>query len=110
MKKLLTFFLFLLRLCIDVKDIRYVINFDFSSNIEDYIHRIGRTGRAGTKGTSITFFTTDNSKNARDLVKILREANQEVPPELDQMVSWLLLFIERTTNLGIIGIILKWWR
>lgn len=70
----------------DVKDIGYVINYDFSSNVEDYIHRIGRTGRAGTKGTSITFFTTENAKNSRDLIKILREAKQDVPTELDEMV------------------------
>ena len=31
---------------IDVKDIRYVINFDFPKTLEDYVHRIGRTGRA----------------------------------------------------------------
>jgi ATP-dependent RNA helicase DDX5/DBP2 len=42
---------------LDVKDIRYVINYDFPNNIEDYIHRIGRTGRAGAKGKSYTFFT-----------------------------------------------------
>ncbi|EIM21267.1 p68 RNA helicase [Wallemia mellicola CBS 633.66] len=73
---------------LDVKDIGYVINYDFSSNVEDYIHRIGRTGRAGTKGTSITFFTTENAKSSRDLVKILREANQNVPPELEEMASF----------------------
>jgi superfamily II DNA/RNA helicase len=33
---------------LDVRDITFVINYDFPSNIEDYIHRIGRTGRAGT--------------------------------------------------------------
>ena len=32
---------------IDVKDIKFVINYDMSNNIEDYVHRIGRTGRAG---------------------------------------------------------------
>ena len=35
---------------LDVKDIRYVINYDMPNQIEDYIHRIGRTGRAGTHG------------------------------------------------------------
>lgn len=30
---------------LDVKDIKLVINYDFPTNIEDYIHRIGRTGR-----------------------------------------------------------------
>lgn len=72
----------------DVKDISYVINFDFPTNTEDYIHQIGRTGRAGSKGTAITFFTTADTKNARELVSILREAKQDVPPELDEMVVY----------------------
>merc|ERR1719230_1235026 len=32
---------------LDVKDIKYVINYDLPNAIEDYIHRVGRTGRAG---------------------------------------------------------------
>mmetsp|Transcript_43579 Transcript_43579/g.113498 ORF Transcript_43579/g.113498 Transcript_43579/m.113498 type:complete len:83 (+) Transcript_43579:2-250(+) len=32
---------------LDVKEVRAVINYDFPSCIENYIHRIGRTGRAG---------------------------------------------------------------
>lgn len=55
-------------------------------NVEDYIHQIGRTGRAGAKGTAITFFTSENGKSARELVKILREANQDVPAELEGMI------------------------
>ncbi|KAK4409934.1 ATP-dependent RNA helicase-like protein DB10 [Sesamum angolense] len=31
---------------LDIKDIRVVINYDFPTGIEDYVHRIGRTGRA----------------------------------------------------------------
>ena len=65
-----------------------MINYDFPTNTEDYIHQIGRTGRAGRKGTAITFFTSENSKSARELVGILREANQEIPPELDEMVRY----------------------
>jgi ATP-dependent RNA helicase DDX5/DBP2 len=68
---------------LDVKDVRVVVNFDMPNNIEDYVHRIGRTGRAGAKGTSISFFTDKNGKMARELVTILREANQEVPPGLN---------------------------
>lgn len=63
----------------------YVINYDFSNNCEDYIHRIGRTGRAGRKGTSYTYFTTENSKQARELVGILRESKSEVPRELEEV-------------------------
>ena len=65
---------------LDVKEINFVVNFDLPKNIEDYVHRIGRTGRAGKYGTSISFFSpSEDSKLARDLIKILLEANQEVP-------------------------------
>ncbi|KAK7206124.1 ATP-dependent RNA helicase DBP2 [Myxozyma melibiosi] len=70
---------------IDVKDIKYVINYDYPNNSEDYVHRIGRTGRAGTTGTAITLFTNDNSKQARDLLTILYEAKQYVDPKLEEM-------------------------
>ena len=37
------------------------------------------------KGTSYTYFTTDNAKQARELIGILREANATVPPQLEEM-------------------------
>ena len=77
---------------IDVKDIKLVINFDMPKNIEDYIHRIGRTGRKTLKGyaegKAITFFSAaKNAKLGGELVRILREANQKVPPRLEQF-AW----------------------
>lgn len=72
---------------LDVSDIKFVINFDFPSNTEDYIHRIGRTARAKNTGTSYTFFTKSNAKQAKDLVEILREAKQEVSPRLYEMMD-----------------------
>jgi len=68
-----------------VDDVGFVINFDMPSQIEDYVHRIGRTGRAGNTGTSYSFFTHDNGKLAAELVKILQEAKQEVNPQLLQL-------------------------
>ncbi|SGY84117.1 BQ5605_C009g05677 [Microbotryum silenes-dioicae] len=70
---------------VHVKDIGYVINYDMPNGIEDYIHRIGRTGRAGAKGTAYSYITPDQGKLARDLMKILSDAKQVVPPELQQM-------------------------
>ena len=69
---------------LDVKGITYVINYDMPGNIEDYVHRIGRTGRAGTTGTAVSFFSEGNSKLGGDLCKIMREANQTIPPELQR--------------------------
>ncbi|CAH8355259.1 unnamed protein product [Eruca vesicaria subsp. sativa] len=71
---------------LDVKDIKCVVNYDFPTSLEDYIHRIGRTGRAGAKGMAMTFFTHDNAKFARELIKILQEAGQIVPPTLSALV------------------------
>lgn len=68
---------------LDVDGIKYVINFDFPQSSEDYIHRIGRTGRKHSTGTSYAFFTRKNAKCARALIEILREANQNVNPELE---------------------------
>ena len=37
------------------------------------------------EGTAYTFFTPDNARLARELITILREANSDVPPELEEM-------------------------
>ena len=72
-------------------DIKFVINYDYPNNSEDYVHRIGRTGRRDKKvggkltssqqssifqGTAYTFFTPQNAPKARDLIKVLEEAQQ----------------------------------
>ena len=93
---------------LDIDDIKFVINFDYPNNSEDYIHRIGRTGRKGNSGTSYTFFTSRNSNKAQastmhtctvsvqlsevsttvsqlimqDLVNVLKEAKQTVSEKL----------------------------
>lgn len=68
-----------------MKDVKYVINYDFPGSLEDYVHRIGRTGRAGAKGTAYTFFTAANARFAKELISILEEAGQKVSPELATM-------------------------
>ena len=40
---------------LDVQRISHVINYDIPSDVEAYIHRIGRTGRAGRSGDAILF-------------------------------------------------------
>ncbi|XP_020593261.1 ATP-dependent RNA helicase-like protein DB10 isoform X2 [Phalaenopsis equestris] len=72
---------------LDIKDIRVVINYDFPTGVEDYVHRIGRTGRAGATGVSYTFFSDNDSKYALELVKVLEGADQRVPPELRDMAA-----------------------
>ena len=71
----------------DVSDIKYVINYDYPNNSEDYVHRIGRTGRSDKSGVSYTLFTPQNGPKARDLIKVLDEAKQTVPEQLRQLAS-----------------------
>jgi superfamily II DNA/RNA helicase len=39
---------------IDIKGLKYVINYELPFNAEDYIHRIGRTARAGNSGIAVS--------------------------------------------------------
>jgi len=70
---------------LDIDDIKLVVNYDFPPQMEDYIHRIGRTGRAGNKGTAVSFFTPQDAKRATELMKILQDADQVIPQELERL-------------------------
>ncbi|XP_059054092.1 ATP-dependent RNA helicase p62-like [Achroia grisella] len=70
---------------LDVDGITHVINYDFPNTTEDYIHRIGRTGRQQNKGVAHTMLTNDDARQARNLIAILKEANQNIPVELEDL-------------------------
>ncbi len=40
---------------LDIPAVSHVVNYDMPSNLEEYVHRIGRTARMGRHGTAITF-------------------------------------------------------
>uniref|UniRef100_A0A8C5BH37 RNA helicase n=1 Tax=Gadus morhua TaxID=8049 RepID=A0A8C5BH37_GADMO len=70
---------------LDISNVKHVINFDLPSDIEEYVHRIGRTGRVGNLGLATSFFNDKNSNITKDLLDILVEAKQEVPSWLDSL-------------------------
>ncbi|XP_076247448.1 ATP-dependent RNA helicase bel [Calliopsis andreniformis] len=72
---------------LDIPHVKHVINFDLPGDVEEYVHRIGRTGRMGNLGLATSFFNNRNHNLVRDLVSLLVEANQELPPWLDEMFS-----------------------
>ena len=39
---------------LDIPNVRHVVNFDMPTDIEEYVHRIGRTGRVGHTGNVTT--------------------------------------------------------
>ncbi|XP_051259232.1 DEAD-box helicase 3 X-linked a isoform X5 [Dicentrarchus labrax] len=70
---------------LDISNVKHVINFDLPSDIEEYVHRIGRTGRVGNLGLATSFFNDKNSNITKDLLDILVEAHQEVPSWLESL-------------------------
>merc|ERR1712232_644230 len=75
---------------LDIKNVRFVCNYDVPKTLEDYIHRIGRTGRAGATGTAVTFFpadayTPDVIRMARGISKAMRDVGQSPPDGLLQI-------------------------
>jgi len=69
---------------LDIKDINHVVNFELPAGIDSYVHRIGRTGRAGNVGRATSYYNDNYRGLARDLVKVLAEAHQVVPPWLQE--------------------------
>ena len=57
---------------------KHVINFDLPSDIDEYVHRIGRTGRMGNLGLATSFFNEKNRNLTKDLVELVVESNQVI--------------------------------
>jgi len=69
-----------------IPKVMYVINYDLPTDVDVYVHRIGRTGRAGKKGFAISFFNEKNKPVAADLLKLFKQSNQETPEWFEKMV------------------------
>jgi ATP-dependent RNA helicase DeaD len=57
---------------IDVDDVDAIFNYDFPSENEYYIHRIGRTGRAKKNGVAYTFISGDEMPRLRDMARRIK--------------------------------------
>jgi ATP-dependent RNA helicase DDX5/DBP2 len=71
----------------DIEDVKFMINFDYPSSSEDYVHCIGRTGHSQQTGTAYAFFTPPNMKHANNFISVLWEANQIVNPKLREIAK-----------------------
>lgn len=70
---------------LDIPNVKHVINFDLPSDVEEYVHRIGRTGRVGNLGLATSFFNDKNRNMAVDLVELITETNQDLPEWLSNI-------------------------
>ncbi|KAH8307775.1 hypothetical protein KR044_013348 [Drosophila immigrans] len=72
---------------LDIPHVTHVINFDLPTDVEEYVHRIGRTGRMGNLGVATSFFNEKNRNICSDLLELLIETKQEIPGFLEEMLS-----------------------
>ena len=70
---------------LDIPNVTQVINFDMPTNIDDYVHRIGRTGRVGNLGQALSMFNEKNRNIGSDLANLLLENEQSCPTWLQTM-------------------------
>lgn len=54
-----------------ISGLPYVVNYDFPSRLEQYIHRAGRTGRLAANGHCFSFFTRNLAPLAQPLLDLL---------------------------------------
>ena len=64
---------------LDVQRISHVINYDFPTDSEGYVHRIGRTGRAGRSGHAILFI----HPRGRHLLRRIEHATRQTIDPMD---------------------------
>jgi len=76
---------------IHINNVEYVINYDFPSSLEQYVHRCGRAGRNSMASslttvkksvTVYTFFHRNLSPMAKDVVQLLQSCDAWVDPNL----------------------------
>jgi len=66
---------------IDTTNVSHVINYDFPTNVSDYIHRVGRVGRVGSKDPSgrVTSLVSGHlSVEVAKAIELAVRANKEV--------------------------------
>jgi len=71
---------------IDVQQVSLVINFDLPSNMENYLHRIGRSGRFGRKGVAINFVTNNDVRSMKDIEKFYHTQIEEMPMDIADLI------------------------
>lgn len=88
---------------IHVNNVEYIINYDFPTSLEQYVHRCGRSGRnkvtneakgncketrdrANMKATVYSFFHRELGAMAKDVVELLRSCNSFMDPNLLSLI------------------------
>ena len=87
-----------------VKNLSYVVNYDFPSNLETYVHRVGRTGRVDAQGHAFSFFTRSLAPLASPMIKLLESHNQDIDPNLVKLAESYAIIQEKMKQQGSEGL------
>jgi translation initiation factor 4A len=71
---------------IDVQHVSIVINYDLPTNLENYLHRIGRSGRYGRKGLAINFVRNEDIQLLKDIERYYDTQIEELPRDIDSLL------------------------
>ncbi len=81
---------------IDFDNITHVINYDFPTGKETYVHRIGRTGRNGKSGVAISFYNESESRMVREVEAFTgKEIVRKETPKKEQLLDAKGIFEKR---------------
>ena len=72
---------------VHIEGLRQVVCWDFGTNLEQYVHRIGRTGRQGQPGTAHAFFTRALRPLAPAAIRLLEAHGQPVDQYLRDLAK-----------------------
>ncbi len=64
---------------LDIDHISHVINFDLPTDLDTYVHRIGRTGRAGRSGEALVLITPQQRGRLRMLERFTQSTISQLP-------------------------------
>jgi len=67
---------------IDVQQVSLVINYELPTQMDNYIHRIGRSGRFGRKGTSINLISNEDKRLMKDIEDHYAITVEQLPEDL----------------------------
>jgi len=84
-----------------VKNLAYVVNYDFPSNLETYVHRVGRTGRVTAEGHAYSFLTRSMAALAAPLIRLLESHQQAIDPNLIKLAESYKIVEEKMKAEGI---------
>lgn len=82
---------------LDIKNVKYVYNYDVPKTHVEYVHRIGRTARAGEGGVAITLLAEPDYDNFRRILRDTRFDIHRMPNPQFQKVRFVTEF-ERSTD------------